>query len=814
MRQRVWFALALALTLPGAAAAQQRRVEQLFTADGLRLDYPVDGVWRARTRQIMANRARLLAQGQLGALNSALAAPATPANSETSLIGVLKVPTILVSFSNTDTTVLPKAVKYDSIYNTSVPLAGRPYTVRTYYEEISNGLFSVQGTVYGWVRNDSSSAYFFSACGGSGGNALNCGAGRSRLWGLITTALAKLDATVDFSQFDADGDGVVDDIRIAQPVNGAECGGPGYNAHHFSLEGLLQSPSAFYTTNDLWPGHGTAHIIVNSYHVVPGVGGPGCNDPSLITAIGTAAHELGHGLGLPDLYDVSFATEGIGEFGIMGSGNYTSLNSPSHYDAWCKQQLGWVSVTPITTNGSYTLDPVESSHQVSLVRVQGSNPRGEYFLLENREAVGSDTANMLGLRPKHGGLLLWHIDSTQVVNHTIFTDDAPNAGPIHGVELTQADGRGQLDGQAPTNRGDSGDPYPGDSSRTVFSFNTRPAALKNSDGTFVGFAVDSIRQVVPNGQVAFRLRLGQLTTVAASDPAVTIKVDGAPYATFRDLLDDGSSHTVAVDTPQVSPSGRTRYGFVSWSDGQPISHTITGSFAGATYTAAVSRAHRLDYVAGANGVINAATATGTFVLEGTSTLLTAVPDSGFAFNGWSGDTTAVAGALTLPMGRPMSVTATFAPILAVTSAASRPAGTMGYPYSDTLRVSGGNGATSWALINGSLGGLTLITNGVVTGFPHGTGLVSYTVRATSGAQSVDKAFSFSVTAPALNPAAVLSTLLNTGNPLSADDQRYLDFLGNNNGLYDVGDFLNWVKLTGATPTAPRTTAPISRGGRP
>jgi len=39
-----------------------------------------------------------------------------------------------------------------------------------------------------------------------------------------------------------------------------------------------------------------------------------------------------------------------------------------------------------------------------------------------------------------------------------------------------------------------------------------------------------------------------------------------------------------------------------------------------------------------------------------------------------------------------------------------------------------------------------------------------------------------------------------GAPLTADEVRYLDFLGNNNGGFDVGDFLAWVKLTGAPPS--------------
>ena len=40
--------------------------------------------------------------------------------------------------------------------------------------------------------------------------------------------------------------------------------------------------------------------------------------------IGTMAHETGHAFGLPDLYDTDLrsasVTQGIGEWGIMGSG--------------------------------------------------------------------------------------------------------------------------------------------------------------------------------------------------------------------------------------------------------------------------------------------------------------------------------------------------------------------------------------------------------------------------------------------------------------------------------------------------------------
>src|SRR5256886_14070186 len=45
-------------------------------------------------------------------------------------------------------------------------------------------------------------------------------------------------------------------------------------------------------------------------------------------------HETGHGFSLPDLYDTDGSSEGVGEYSLMGSGNYTSSFSPSRMDVW------------------------------------------------------------------------------------------------------------------------------------------------------------------------------------------------------------------------------------------------------------------------------------------------------------------------------------------------------------------------------------------------------------------------------------------------------------------------------------------------
>jgi hypothetical protein len=129
---------------------------------------------------------------------------------------------------------------------------------------------------------------------------------------------------------------------------------------------------------------------------------------------------------------------------------------------------------------------------------------------------------------------------------------------------------------------------------------------------------------------------------------------------------------------------------------------------------------------------------------------------------------------------------------------------MGVSYTDTLRITGGTGTNTWSVTGGALPlGLGLAAStGIVSGFPRETGNFSYTATVTSGAQSQAKAFTLSVTAPTLATADVTTQLLGPTTPLNADQVRYLDFLGNNNGVFDIGDFLAWVKATGAPLAAP------------
>jgi M6 family metalloprotease-like protein len=691
---RAVFALAVFWTLPWRAGAQGQ-LHPRWEIPGF--DFSPNGVWRARGKRIAQARRALLSQRAFGQLNLALSPALGPASlSATAVTGTLRVPAILLGFSDTYAPGLHPPASYDAVLFGSAPPANQPYTIRTFYEQLSHGLFSMQGQVLGWVALSKPEVSYTGGtnCTGNPYGTSNCnGIFQSGTMSPIDSlqaglreALAQLDAQgVDWGQFDNDGpdgvpnsgddDGYVDMAIFIHPNVDGACGG---NNNVWSHRYVLQQNGfeAPYVTKTPWTGHPGQYIKVRDYTIQSGVGGSAACDGTQIMPIGTAAHESGHGLALPDLYDIRYSSEGIGEWGLMGSGNYSDPFSPSRMEAWSLSELGWVTVVPLTAPATYAIGPAPIAESTYVVRVQGNNPRGEYFLIENREAVLADTAvinrhcRVSGSPPNcGGGLMVWHVDSEQVANNSFHVSNLVNAGAIHGVELEQADGLRNLDrnpnSDPQSNRGDAGDPYPGTRANTIFSFRTNPAATKNSDGSFVGFAIDSIHLVGPTRVASFRLRFGSLTQVEATDTAALIAVDGQTYHVFADLLDTTTQHTVSVSPTQYRADSLVRWTFQSWSDGGAISHPFTSTLAGRTITANLVRAFRLQLTAIGPGTVSANPASGTYVAEGSAVQLVAHAAAGMLFLGWSGDTTASDSVLAVTPHRPLTLAANFSGPLAV-----------------------------------------------------------------------------------------------------------------------------------------------------
>ncbi|HET9708244.1 MAG TPA: M6 family metalloprotease domain-containing protein [Gemmatimonadales bacterium] len=782
------------------------------------LDFRPTGAWRVLAGQVRARRAQLLSLGAFAFLNAPLATH-LPIPTPEALAGVLRIPTVM--FQYPDLLMQYSAQDYQSVLFASTPPAGRPYTLRSFYQQLSSGLLDIQGDVFGPVTlSETEEGYAghppcvgnptgSSMCNGLFSNGFTPTPFQSMQAGL-REALRLTDPSVDFSSY-ADTSGYIPLVVFLQPGLDGACGGP-TNNHLWSHRDYLNPP---FETNDPDPAHPGQHVFISDYTVQSAVGGAIACDSALLMPVGTIAHETGHGFGLPDLYGTDGNSEGIGQFGLMGSGNYSTPFSPSRMEAWSLNELGWVTIAPVTAAGAFTLGPAATSDSALLVRPFGNNPRGEYFLIENREPVGSDSAMVrvhcqasVAVFPTfcNGGLLIWHVDSQQVADGAPY--NVVNDGPVHGLELVQADGRGNLDampGTPQSNRGDAGDPYPGVQQNRDFSFATFPPATLNYGHGFAGVSVDSITPVTPGGAMAFHIHLGLPSQIHAADTNTVVLVDGAPYHSFVAVLDEGTLHTVSVPDTQIPPDGRTRYTFQSWSDGQAQTHTITGHAAGDSLVATLHHEYRLRVgtTPGGHLVTNPAIdTTGQFFNTTDTIRLTVTVDSAVVFLFWGGDTSTATDTLTIEMHRPFDEVAVLDTPLVITAAHTRPNAVMGLPYHDSLTYKGGtpaHGGIGWAPIDHPLpDSLILAADGAVTGVPAVLGTFSYKTLLGVGVQSAVDSFSITITAPVVATQDIVTQLLGRGTPLTAPQVEYLDLLGNRNGQLDVGDFLAWLQHSGVS----------------
>jgi M6 family metalloprotease-like protein len=159
----------------------------------------------------------------------------------------------------------------------------------------------------------------------------------------------------------------------------------------------------------------------------------------------TVAHEMGHTLGLSDLYEIGtpfpLLHRFVGNFGIMGllvprvGGLALGQEDPlrgSEMLAWHRWQLGWVEspqVACVTTfPGSVLLSPVanETGIKAAIVPVNGTNA----IVVENRQQVGYD----LNLAAE--GVLVYTVDTTMftgtgaIVVQGSFSGDWPDSSVL------------------------------------------------------------------------------------------------------------------------------------------------------------------------------------------------------------------------------------------------------------------------------------------------------------------------------------------------------------------------------------------------
>lgn len=172
---------------------------------------------------------------------------------------------------------------------------------------------------------------------------------------------------------------------------------------------------------------------------------------SLITTPGILIHEMGHVLGLPDLYDTDYSSQGVGLFSLMGNGdklfspNGRLGDAPVDLDPWSKVYLGFADPQVVTEPGNYLIN--DNTWGAPEVLIVPTGVTGEYFVVENRHLKNRDQG--LALFADTGGVLIWHVDERLIFSR--FFENVVNNDEAHkGLDLEEASetslGYSQLDG--------------------------------------------------------------------------------------------------------------------------------------------------------------------------------------------------------------------------------------------------------------------------------------------------------------------------------------------------------------------------------
>ncbi len=197
----------------------------------------------------------------------------------------------------------------------------------------------------------------------------------------INAYLADFDVW-DRYDYDGDGnfnepDGYIDHAQFVHAGEGNEAGGGALGdcaiwSHSWGTYWWLPVGPSFNVSGGIQIGDSDYWIL--DYTIQPENGG-----------VGVFAHEYGHDLGLPDLYDYT-GENGTGFWTLMSSGSWLSQNDydigsqPNHFGVWEKFQLGWL-------NYEVAYAGEKSEHKMGPAEANTKQAQGLFVVLPPKDVV-------------------------------------------------------------------------------------------------------------------------------------------------------------------------------------------------------------------------------------------------------------------------------------------------------------------------------------------------------------------------------------------------------------------------------------------
>lgn len=384
--------------------------------------------------------------------------------------GVQKGVAILVEFADNSFTLSnPQQQFYNQLNQRGYSDSGATGSIRDYYTASSNGVFVPEFDVYGPVKLEKSISYY----GGDSNRMTDENAPE-----MVIDACTKLDGQIDFTQYDRDNDGVIDNVYIFYAGYGQADGGAASTVWPHSWD-VRYAGRTFY-----YDGKRLGHYACSS-ELRDGRG-------SKISGIGVFCHEFAHVLGLPDLYATSYTGAFTpNAWSLLDSGSYNNDSwTPPYLSVYERADLGWVTPIVLEDPDNITMKAISDGGYREVYKIK-TNKENEYFLLENRQKGGVWDEYL----PGHG-MLVWHID----YNQTIWEGNVVNNTPSHQyVDIEEAD-------NDPSYYSYGGDPFPGDYNVTSFTDNTAPS-MKTWAGVSLNSPITEISETA-DGIISFVFRGG------------------------------------------------------------------------------------------------------------------------------------------------------------------------------------------------------------------------------------------------------------------------------------------------------------------
>ena len=411
-------------------------------------------------------------------------------------------------------------------------------SIKDYFKAQSHGLFELDFDVAGICQLQHPYAYY-----GKNSNDNDVRAGQM----VAEACLWAHEHGTDFSKYDWDGDGEVDQVFVLYAGHG--------EASYDKDPDTIWPHMHYLSASDYRKSLSLDGVTVDTYACSCELNGDGNLD-----GIGTFCHEFSHCMGFPDLYDTSYAGWfGMGDFDLMCSGSYNGDSKcPAGYSAYEKAECGWLTLKDMTNIEQETsivgVQPMSADGDAYVIKNKGHED--EYYILENRQKTGWDSYLPAS------GLMITHVD----YDADIWDWNMPNTSgkyeDANGNTKTNDHQRLTIfrAGKSTDEYGDASDLYPYGSNNSLTKISSPAATLHNtnSDGSnYMHIDINNI--AVKSGKASFTLS----NRNAGTDTPVTPSGSTMLYESFDKCTGTGGNdgiwggRSIGAGTPTYDNKGWT-----------------------------------------------------------------------------------------------------------------------------------------------------------------------------------------------------------------------------------------------------------------